>query len=96
MVAPPAAGNASRLILIEIVIDPISPSWRDREELAGSGDLGANLSSAVANVTIDRGTDFGVAEVERGDVHIRASLRDRRLGFRDLDRENGPELPRRL
>ncbi len=61
-----AGSHPLELVLLEIRIDPQTVRRNDGEKVGALGDIGADLGGAVADIAVDRRTDFRIAQIEAG------------------------------
>ena len=69
------------LAFLEVGVHPKVVRRDDRDEIGAAGDIGADLSGAIADIAIDRRANIGVAEIEFRRVKIGLGL-DRRRPWR--------------
>jgi hypothetical protein len=79
-----AGSHAGELVLLEIGIDPQTVRRHDRQQISGLRDIGADPRRAIADIAVNRRTDFGIAEIEPGGFEIGARLGNRSTGFNDI------------
>src|SRR6516164_6320668 len=63
------------LILLEIGIDPQTLRRHDRQQISALRDVGSDPRRAIADIAVNRSTDFRVADIEPRSVEIGPRLR---------------------
>ena len=79
-----ARRHMRELVFLEIGVDPKPMRRDDGDQIGASGDIGADLGRAIADVAVDGRADFRVAEVELGGAQIGLGFRDGGARFCDL------------
>ena len=76
--------QSGELIFFEIGVDPEVVRRNDREQIGALRRIGADLSGAVADIAVNRRTDFSITKIESRGLQIGLRLRNRSTRLGDL------------